>query len=676
MVQPTTAVATNVTINKMDAVITLDKEIYNVTYGDAAFTLNVKDNNPEADVIYSSSNEDVATVLNGTVTIKGAGKATITVSLAETTNYNTVETKVDLTVNKAKNTPNMPDRTMSVPYSTSTVGEVTLPGDWAWQDSDKTVELKVGVEVKATAVYTGSDAGNYENESIKVSITRQACTHTGGTATCNHKAVCTVCGSEYGELDKTNHAGETEVRDAKEATCGEAGYTGDTYCKDCGEELESGEVIAKSTTHTWDKGKVTKEATCIADGCQEYWNCSECGKKFIDEQGSSEVTDITTLVIPATGHTGGTATCTHKAVCTTCQQEYGELDTTNHSETELRDAKAATCKEEGYTGDTYCKACGEKASIGQAIAKSTAHTWNDGAVTKESTATEKGIKTYTCTVCGATQTEEIPALGGSTGDNSGNGNSGSENTGNSDAGNNSGSENTGNSDAGNNSGSENTGNSSTGTESAVNGYTTLEVAEKTLISANTDKGDVKDSTFANLQLKATGKKKSVTLTWKKVKGADGYILYGGRCGSSMKLLKTFSASKLSYTHTKLKQGKYYKYMVVAYKVVNGKKCIITSSKSAHAVTTGGKYANPTKVSVKSTKMTIKKGKKATIKATYVIPKGKKTQIHIAKFRYESSNTKVATVSKTGVVTAKKKGTVYIYVYAQNGIYKKVKVTVK
>ena len=75
-------------------------------------------------------------------------------------------------------------------------------------------------------------------------------------------------------------------------------------------------------------------------------------------------------------------------------------------------------------------------------------------------------------------------------------------------------------------------------------------------------------------------------------------------------------------------------------------------------------------------MTIKVGKKKTIKASYTLQKGKKASIHIAKFRYESTNTKVATVTKKGVVKAKKKGTAYIYVYAQNGVYKKVKVTVK
>lgn len=67
--------------------------------------------------------------------------------------------------------------------------------------------------------------------------------HKGGTATCISKAVCEVCGESYGELNPMNHTGNTEVRDAKAATATEAGYTGDTYCKDCGVKLQSGTVI-------------------------------------------------------------------------------------------------------------------------------------------------------------------------------------------------------------------------------------------------------------------------------------------------------------------------------------------------------------------------------------------------------------------------------------------------
>lgn len=268
-------------------------------------------------------------------------------------------------------------------------------------------------------------------------------------------------------------------------------------------------------------------------------------------------------------------------------------------------------------------------------------------IEKENYTTVEGSQTVT--ICADEQS--------TVGDNSQIGNNESGNIGDGDAGN----ENAGNGD----------------NESFISGYTSVEATEQKLTSANTDKGDVTGSKFSTLRLKATGKNKSIKLTWTKVKGADGYIIYGAKCGNSMKKIKTIKGNtKVSYTQKKLKKGTYYKYIVVAYKTINGKKCTIATSKSAHAVTNGGKCANPTKVSVKKAKMTIKKGKKQTIKASYTIPKGKKFKTHIAKFRYESSNPKVATVSKKGVVTGKKKGTAYIYVYAQNGVYKKVKVTVK
>ena len=74
----------------------------------------------------------------------------------------------------------------------------------------------------------------------------------------------------YGELDKKNHTGETEIRDAKEATCGADGYTGDSYCKDCGEKTAIGTKIDKTGTHTWDAGVVTKEATVTEKGEKTY----------------------------------------------------------------------------------------------------------------------------------------------------------------------------------------------------------------------------------------------------------------------------------------------------------------------------------------------------------------------------------------------------------------------
>ena len=178
---------------------------------------------------------------------------------------------------------------------------------------------------------------------------------------------CTVCQkTKTEEIPATGHQ-HIEIRNKKEATCIETGYTGDTYCKDCGTKLSSGEVISKKA-HDYEV-KDRQEPTCTTDG----------------------------YVL---------------SVCKVCRDEKQEiLPATGHQHTEIRNKKEATCKDKGYTGDVYCKDCGEKLSDGKTIAKTTEHTWDGGKVTKAATCTEKGVKTYTCTVCGATKTEEIAATG-------------------------------------------------------------------------------------------------------------------------------------------------------------------------------------------------------------------------------------------------------------------------
>ncbi len=72
---------------------------------------------------------------------------------------------------------------------------------------------------------------------------KEVLSHAGGKATCISKAVCTDCGQPYGEKDPLNHTGKTGLRGQKKATATETGYTGDTYCLDCGQKLKAGTVI-------------------------------------------------------------------------------------------------------------------------------------------------------------------------------------------------------------------------------------------------------------------------------------------------------------------------------------------------------------------------------------------------------------------------------------------------
>lgn len=182
-------------------------------------------------------------------------------------------------------------------------------------------------------------------------------------------------------------------------------------------------------------------------------------------------------------------------------------------------------------------------------------------------------------------------------------------------------------------------------------------------------------------------KTSVTLQWNIIEDADGYFVYGNRCNTGTKSYKyrklaTITGRDIStWTQKNLKKGTYYKYVVKAYRLVNGKKVVTDTSISVHAVTGGGKYRNAKAVSVTQignkknvSKITLKMGKTAQIQAKEV-KKDKKIARH-RKLCYESSNTKVATVTPDGLIRATGKGTCTIWVYAQNGVYKALKITVK
>lgn len=216
---------------------------------------------------------------------------------------------------------------------------------------------------------------------------------------------CTVCNTTKTEVIPATGHQHKEVRNAKKATCTEDGYTGDTYCKDCGAKLESGTVINK-LGHTWDNGVITKEATETEEGVKTY-TCKTCGETKTEK-------------IPVTSHHWDKGTITKKATCTEngektyhctdegCDKTWIEtIPATGHQHTELRDKKTATCGEDGYSGDLYCKDCGQLISKG-AVVKATGHSWDSGKVTEAATCKKEGTKTYTCKNCGETKTESIP----------------------------------------------------------------------------------------------------------------------------------------------------------------------------------------------------------------------------------------------------------------------------
>ena len=192
--------------------------------------------------------------------------------------------------------------------------------------------------------------------------------------------------------------------------------------------------------------------------------------------------------------------------------------------------------------------------------------------------------------------------------------------------------------------------------------------------------------FGRLKVRSVNQTKtSITLEWSKLDGVDGYLVYGNRCNTSTKTYKYKKLATITngrtWTHKNLKKGTFYKYIVKAYKIVDGKKVVTDTSASIHVITQGGKYGIARSVSVTKignkknvSKITLKKGKTAQI-TVKEIKKDKKIRHH-RNLCYESSNTAVATVTPEGLIQAVGKGTCTIWVYAQNGVYVALTVTVK
>lgn len=160
------------------------------------------------------------------------------------------------------------------------------------------------------------------------------------------------------------HTGYGTTETTVPATCGADGRI-DTVCSNCGDVIAT-EVIPATGAHTWDNGTVTTEPTETTPGERTH-TCAVCGA-------------TKTEIIPATG--------AHTFVFTK--------------------AVAPTCTEAGY--DLYtCRDCG--ASEQRNVKPALGHKWDSGTVTAEPTEKDPGTMTYTCTVCGQTKTEVIPATG-------------------------------------------------------------------------------------------------------------------------------------------------------------------------------------------------------------------------------------------------------------------------
>lgn len=252
----------------------------------------------------------------------------------DTNNYNTVTRTITVTVNKAAKAPNMPEAAMTPAHSTKKVGNITLQEGWSWQEADKDTVLADGVAVTATAVYIGADKGNYETESVSITITRRECDHT-----------------------------HTEIRNQREATCTQTGYAGDTYCTDCDKLMSTGKELA-ALGHDY-KATVTKQPTTTEEGVRTY-TCTRCSSSYTESIAKLPEEQHTHNY---TGSITKEATCTEAGVRTytcSCGDSYTEnIPATGHSYVS-KVTKAATTTEEGIMTYT-CSKCGH--SYTQPIAK-------------------------------------------------------------------------------------------------------------------------------------------------------------------------------------------------------------------------------------------------------------------------------------------------------------------
>lgn len=297
--------------------------------------------------------------LKPTVADSGVTEYEVVFTPAEESIYYPVSVKVKLTVNPAQIPGEVPQSAITVGYETEKVSQVPLPTGWRWKAEDSEKTLNIGGSLQATALY--QDIANYKDASRIITIIRSACTHKGGTATCTKQAICEICGQPYGTLDPNKH-GKTIVQGAKEATCTEEGYTGDTVCQDCNTILSKGTAIA-ALGHTFTE-QVKEEATVDKEGLKAF-TCTRCGYQY-------------TEAIPRHTHYYYQTKTIHWVGCV----QQGEVE------------HICGC------GDSYIE-----------ITPALGHDY-EVKVTKKATATQDGEKTYTCKRCGYVYTEAIPKTGG------------------------------------------------------------------------------------------------------------------------------------------------------------------------------------------------------------------------------------------------------------------------
>lgn len=527
----------------------------------------------------------------------------------------------------------------------------------------------------------------------------------GGIATCQSSAVCAVCNTAYGAKDMTNHTGGTEVRGSVEATTSTEGYTGDTYCKGCNTKLADGKTIPKK-----DSG---------SSGGSSTGGSSSGGTSGGTGSGSSggNTTPSTSVTVPVSGEekTIRVDSTVSSTTATIEDIDLSKLNTVigNDVKTGVVTIDFSVLEKQIDTvklpanvikqiADAVKDPSNDAESLSIVLTDGTSIEFDEKALSKKTAQTNQtditiSIKRTTDSALNALQQQAVgsrPAWDIKL-------TSGGKNI----------------SDMGGvitlhtpyelRSGEQSNGivvyyvDENGNRESCETSYDPVKklISWKTShlsvymigydenrVTPDTDTEDqsaLNGSQVSKLKLPillATGKggNRKITISWRSYEDADGYDCYWSYCDGkrSYKKLATVKAAKDRVTSRRLDNNRRYKYFVAAYKLIDGKKVYIAKSNSLHVALKDAKATNAKKVTVNQTNVRLKARDTFVVRSrTRLENTNKKELLHVAAYRYYTSDQSVASVSKTGKIKALKSGTCVIYVVANNGVYGTVEVTV-
>lgn len=361
--------ATNVVLDKTE--LTLNRGMkYSLTMTVTPATFTDK-------VSWKSTNVDVAAIAeDGTVTAKGAGQATIKVTVGDvsaTCKVNVVQPVTSIYLNKTALEMTALD---TYQLQASVYPSEANNKEVSWESSDEKVATVdenglVQAKEKGTAVITAkAKDGSEVSRSCKVTVKNTAYVVT-----------------DISKLEST-HNYENNCSDFWVYTKAGASALNITF--------NSKTALEEDFDYLYVFDKDNKQVG-------KYTGTQLAGKTITVSGDTVKIQ----LVSDDAGNAWGFKV---DVIAEKVEEECKHTDTTKR---EVRNAKAATCTLDGYSGDIYCTNCGNLIEAGS-VTKAIGHQWDNGVITKAATATQTGIKTYTCTVCKITRTEVIKALGNNT----------------------------------------------------------------------------------------------------------------------------------------------------------------------------------------------------------------------------------------------------------------------